>query len=480
MPFFLLGIFSYCLSFSQSDTSSITVTDTKPNKGFIVYANNTRYGESSSMFSVRRSEKRILNLSEPTMFYKADSLHMPFLLLPGENVYITVKHKFYEAEIRNNPVRTNDLKLLREIVLKLGPIYGPYSIENISKSNSKYRMSDIAYLKGIKKHFKAALLHEKERDSMLYNIYLKRIAFVDSFRSKNKISSFFETYIHHYFFYSYLNSLILGLTNDNNKMNVSGELQRMLRISNKDQHNDSLLVIDRYRGFLYNYYQYLYKLALKQADSLNVKINIINNYFTGPAKDYLLFIIAKESISSSDSFESFLEYFYSNCSSMKYIEIIKRQALLFDLSNNDLSMDEMISQSSNKVNLNDILKGLKGKIIYLDFWASWCIPCMEEMPYSLSLQKKYSRNEDIIFIYISMDKDRFAWEKVMKNNSFLMNEKNSFLFLRGFQSVFAKKYNIKLIPRYILIGKDGRIISFDAPRPRDQKLVWLINRYIDK
>ena len=66
--------------------------------------------------------------------------------------------------------------------------------------------------------------------------------------------------------------------------------------------------------------------------------------------------------------------------------------------------------------LADIIKSHEGKVIYIDFWASWCIPCRSEMPHSVTLYEKL-KDKEIVFIYLSIDNadKETAWKNAMEN-----------------------------------------------------------------
>ncbi|MEN9449007.1 TlpA disulfide reductase family protein [Sediminibacterium sp.] len=108
---------------------------------------------------------------------------------------------------------------------------------------------------------------------------------------------------------------------------------------------------------------------------------------------------------------------------------------------------------------------LRGKPILIDCWASWCGPCITEMPYSKVLEKKYG--DKIDFIYLSFDKSNFSWLRKMRA---LNIQKNSYLLDNNFNSNFATYFGISSIPRYILIDKEGKLLLPNAPRPSEKKL----------
>jgi thiol-disulfide isomerase/thioredoxin len=110
------------------------------------------------------------------------------------------------------------------------------------------------------------------------------------------------------------------------------------------------------------------------------------------------------------------------------------------------------------VNLSDF----KGKVVYLDFWASWCQPCMMEMPSAKKLQDTFA-TRDVVFLYVSVDENEKAWMKTMEAKGM----KGVHLHTQGFDGDVPKKYGVNGIPSYYLIGRDGKIISNNPSRPSD-------------
>lgn len=115
----------------------------------------------------------------------------------------------------------------------------------------------------------------------------------------------------------------------------------------------------------------------------------------------------------------------------------------------------------------------KGKMVFLDFWATWCAPCLNEMPKSIELQNKY-KDKDVVFIYISIDSDLQKAKDYVKSQ----NIGGVHLFdSEGLKSDIARKYMIKTIPRYVLIDKDGKLITVNAPSP-SQNIGYIIDEFL--
>ncbi|SRX55887.1 TlpA disulfide reductase family protein [Aequorivita sp. CIP111184] len=114
------------------------------------------------------------------------------------------------------------------------------------------------------------------------------------------------------------------------------------------------------------------------------------------------------------------------------------------------------------------LADLKGKYIYIDVWATWCGPCLREIPSLKEVEKDYN-NKNVQFVSISIDeaKDYDKWKAMVAEKQLggiqLMADSN-------WKSKFVEDYAIMGIPRFILIDPKGNIVSADAPRPSDPEL----------
>jgi len=114
------------------------------------------------------------------------------------------------------------------------------------------------------------------------------------------------------------------------------------------------------------------------------------------------------------------------------------------------------------------LSDFRGKYVYIDNWATWCTPCKAELPYLTKIEEKYT-GKNIVFISISIDKlaSRGKWKKFVADNHLGGTQ---LIADKDFNSDFVTVLGISLIPRFILIGPDGKIIDANAKRPSDPAL----------
>lgn len=122
-----------------------------------------------------------------------------------------------------------------------------------------------------------------------------------------------------------------------------------------------------------------------------------------------------------------------------------------------------------KVSLTD----LRGRYLYVDVWATWCAPCLRELPFLEAYQKQYENSERMAFVSVSIDERpeqwrRFVTEKELKGIQLLAD--------KGWSSQICLDYQISELPRFLLIDPEGRLIDADAPRPSSAELAGMLER----
>jgi thiol-disulfide isomerase/thioredoxin len=110
----------------------------------------------------------------------------------------------------------------------------------------------------------------------------------------------------------------------------------------------------------------------------------------------------------------------------------------------------------------------KGKVIYVDFWDTWCGPCRGEMPYSLKIQEKM-KGKDVVFVYLCSDSSpEMKWKELINK---LEITGDHYYVNRSAWSDLTGRFGISGIPHYILIDKDGKVVNTAANRPSDGDLL---------
>jgi peroxiredoxin len=115
-------------------------------------------------------------------------------------------------------------------------------------------------------------------------------------------------------------------------------------------------------------------------------------------------------------------------------------------------------QSAPEIRLTDLagkpvsLASLRGKVVLVDFWASWCKPCREELPVLETLHKKYAAN-GLVIIGVNVDKDVATARKFLQEN----NLKLSFVLANDAQHKVAESYAPPTMPSSYVIDREGKV-----------------------
>lgn len=125
----------------------------------------------------------------------------------------------------------------------------------------------------------------------------------------------------------------------------------------------------------------------------------------------------------------------------------------FEFSGKDLQ--------GNTIKLSDF----KGKYVYVDVWATWCGPCIGEIPYLDTLETDYA-GKNIVFISYSIDEDYAAWAKFIPENK---PQRIQIIGGKAWESDLIKNYKIIGVPTFMMFDTEGKIVSTKMTRPSDKK-----------
>ena len=121
-------------------------------------------------------------------------------------------------------------------------------------------------------------------------------------------------------------------------------------------------------------------------------------------------------------------------------------------------------------NVNDSIVSLssfKGKVVLVDFWASWCGPCRQANPSVVRLYKKYKDRGFEVF-GVSIDSKKNAWLKAIKQDKIKYSQVND---NGGWNSKVAATFGVEQIPTSFLLDKNGKVVAIDAGGKELDKLV---------
>lgn len=218
----------------------------------------------------------------------------------------------------------------------------------------------------------------------------------------------------------------------------------------------------------------------KEIDGGKVLMNMILTNSTGFTQELLLTKLYLDAIEGKqlDLFNALFDssLVTDDCFRSRIAKEHKKLQMFLTNQNTDGSTIFSIKSNIVKDLIDTITTKYSGKVIYVDFWAPWCAPCMAEMPNSKSLQQDF-KNQDVVFLFLANRCGEDSWKATIANKGIT----GEHILLNNDQyAVLAGEFGITGIPHYVLIGKDGRIVSKNALRPsQKEQLKGLINRLLN-
>lgn len=214
-------------------------------------------------------------------------------------------------------------------------------------------------------------------------------------------------------------------------------------------------------------------------DILESKINFVNNNISGASFKELLVESYIENFRrtyryNNTTFKSDLERFIIVAQNL--VDKSQRDEYVSFFEKNGLTQVgaefpniEFETISGEKINSRALFDG--ENLIYIDVWASWCQPCIKEIPALKELDKEYV-NEKVKFISLSIDSNTEDWHKGLNHYDL---KKDQYL---DQDNQIGEILNIRGIPRFLLYSPDGELILIDAPRPSSSEIRGVLDKHL--
>ena len=191
--------------------------------------------------------------------------------------------------------------------------------------------------------------------------------------------------------------------------------------------------------------------------------------------NFVFINLVEYNLQYSKQYKKAYELFIANCTNQRYREMATKKFEIYNHTKPGNPSPKFIDYENYNGGTTS-LDDLKGKYVYIDVWATWCGPCINEIPALKKIVQKYGE-KNIEFVSISIDKiDKIdSWKKMIKEQE--LNWMQLFAD-NNFESQFIKDYNISGIPRFILIDPVGNIINHNAPRPTNPELEKILKALV--
>lgn len=167
--------------------------------------------------------------------------------------------------------------------------------------------------------------------------------------------------------------------------------------------------------------------------------------------------------------DRYIKQFLATLLNIERLSILERDDLEMPVS----ELKNTILESGDSL-LTELLIKNKGKVIYIDFWGTWCGGCIAEFPHVKKFHDNFD-DKDVAFVYFCCRSNQTAYENVIKKYQL---EGEHYLLDHKQLEFFQRQFQFSTFPNYAIIDKNGKVYSKDAPRPSDAKTVTLINKLI--
>lgn len=220
-------------------------------------------------------------------------------------------------------------------------------------------------------------------------------------------------------------------------------------------------------------YRYIQGTAFVKHFAYNMQNGFLEDFIaddiTNPTMraDYLLTVLDHKEYQNMAKFVSKHKQYMVTEPQKKKMKMLEKRAMLKEAGGE--ALDFAYPDMTGKVHH---LKDFRGKVVLVDLWATWCKPCLAEQP-ALEALERSLEGKDVVFLSISIDTEKDKWKNMVEAKKL----SGLHLFSNN-QGSMIQDYEVTQIPRFILIDKNGKMVSYDAIRPSDPKLKELIESKI--
>lgn len=221
----------------------------------------------------------------------------------------------------------------------------------------------------------------------------------------------------------------------------------------------------------------LYNEAYKNA--LN---DIINSISVGLSRDIMCYKLLTELF--NESHEDFKNIFVDIGSYIKnpilINELDKKLSDFEKQTDIDIAYFDPVSDKEMEITGNfwsKLKEKYKGKVIYIDIWATWCGPCRMEIPFAIELHEFYN-DKDVAFVNLCMSSDKTDWQEMIKKSNITGD---NYFFNEDQTRLLRNTLQYEGYPTYLIIDKNGILVDNNTYRPSSgDKIKKILNKYIDE
>ncbi len=418
-------------------------------------------GNYNNSLELTNGKTSLAIINEPS-FFTIHDMYNTFLAYPGERLTVKGESGDYTVStVKGNKHRDRELRLFKSFYelqkYPAFPLVPGLSLDSIlslekqqkekllkAKANSKILYDSLIRIYGVSKKFKKIT---KEYPENRYDFGL--FWFLRYYK---------DTLAAHHLYIDKCKQLIPLFNGITRRSKLNSVLQEL---------NDLVIAI-------------MPRIRVRDETEFRACFDSVETTFKALARDYLLSQLMYRAYAVGIEVPiGYLEKYKNYSLEKAYRQVVfntKEQRDQVTKGSIDSSTNHLLTiDGKNTFSLENMLAQYKGKFVLIDFWATWCVPCRQEIPYWEKLSRQYPTDK-IVFLSVSLDKEIQVWQKGVIASGVVKNYQ--YLWLNSEKSAFAKQYDVSTVPRYMLFDKEGKIINMDAPRPSEPAISLLLDKLI--